>query len=61
MLGENFALAETPWLWIDDLSRPDAVASLPFSLPFFGGELNLLPFIMTALTLVAAILHGTRT
>jgi len=58
MLGENFALAETPWLWIDDLSRPDAVASLPFALPFFGGDLNLLPFIMTALTLIAAILHG---
>ena len=58
MLGENFALAETPWLWVDDLSRPDAVASLPFTLPFFGSDLNLLPFIMTALTLVAAVLHG---
>jgi len=58
MLGENFALAETPWLWIDDLSRPDAFASLPFALPFFGGDLNLLPFVMTALTLIAAILHG---
>ncbi len=57
MLGENFALAQTPFLWIDDLSRPDALAVLPVTLPFFGGDLNLLPFLMTGLTLLAAVWH----
>ena len=57
MLGENFALAQTPFLWIDDLSRPDALLPLPLTLPFFGSDLNLLPFLMTGLTLLAALLH----
>ena len=57
MLGENFALAQTPFLWINDLSRPDALLALPVTLPFFGGDLNLLPFVMTGLTLLAAVLH----
>jgi YidC/Oxa1 family membrane protein insertase len=57
MLGEHFALAGTPWLWIADLSRPDALAPLPFQLPFFGGDFNLLPFLMTGLTVLAAVLH----
>ncbi len=38
--GEGFAL------WINDLSSPDTVATLPFSLPFYGDSVNILPFIM---------------
>lgn len=57
MLAENVHLMNTPFLWIADLSRPDASAALPFDLPFFGGELNLLPFLMTGLSLVASQLH----
>src|SRR3989338_10176535 len=34
------------FLWISDLSLPDRVAKLPFSIPFLGPELNLLPIIM---------------
>jgi len=36
--GSNF-------LWIKDLSKPDALP-LPFSLPFFGDSINLLPILM---------------
>ncbi len=57
MLGENIALAEVQWLWVDDLSRPDALFAMPFSIPFFGSNFNLLPLVMTLLSIVAAIRH----
>jgi YidC/Oxa1 family membrane protein insertase len=34
------------FLWIKDLSEPDRLANLPFSLPVLGQELNLLPILM---------------
>lgn len=57
MLAENFALSGVAFFWIDDLSRPDALLQLPFAMPFFGDTLNLLPFLMTALSLLAAWQH----
>jgi len=57
MLAENIHLSGESFLWITDLSHPDAFLQLPFSLPFFGGTLNLLPFIMTGFSFVAAKLH----
>ncbi len=61
MLGENFALSEASFLWIGDLAKPDHLAALPFTLPFFGGYLNLLPFLMTALSVLAAVLQREAT
>jgi YidC/Oxa1 family membrane protein insertase len=57
MLAENIHLLNTGFLWISDLSRPDALFGLPLRLPFFGAELNLLPFLMTGLSVVASGLH----
>jgi membrane protein insertase Oxa1/YidC/SpoIIIJ len=57
MLAENIHLLNAGFLWVRDLSRPDAFAQLPFELPFFGGQLNLLPFLMTALSILASALH----
>lgn len=57
MLGENVGLAAEPWLWIGDLSRPDAFLPLPLAIPFFGQDLNLLPLLMTLVTVVAAAFH----
>jgi YidC/Oxa1 family membrane protein insertase len=54
MLGEHFGLYGASFLWIDDLSSPDRFARLPLALPLVGGSLNLLPFLMTGLTLLAA-------
>ncbi|OGX05750.1 MAG: hypothetical protein A2Z88_11120 [Omnitrophica WOR_2 bacterium GWA2_47_8] len=34
------------FLWIKDLSQPDRLFILPFSLPFLGNEFNLLPILM---------------
>ena len=33
-------------LWINDLSQPDVLFRLPFSLPIFGDHFSLLPFLM---------------
>jgi len=32
--------------WITDLSEPDTIATLPFSLPFFRNEVHVLPLLM---------------
>jgi len=37
--------------WITDLSRPDTLFTLPFSLPMYGNEFNLLPILM-AITMI---------
>ena len=34
------------FLWIKDLSLPDRLTQLPFTLPILGNDLNLLPFVM---------------
>lgn len=35
--------------WVDDLSQPDVLCNLPFTVPFFGwSTLNILPLVMTA-------------
>ena len=57
MLAENIHLLHAGFLWIRDLSRPDALLQLPIELPFFGSEFNLLPFLMTSLSLWASWLH----
>jgi len=45
-LRTSFELRQRSFLWIDDLSQPDAlIPNLPFSLPFLGNTLNLLPIL----------------
>jgi len=61
MLAENIALNEVAFFWISDLAKPDRLAELPFVMPFFGGWLNLLPFLMTGLSAVAALLQREET
>ena len=58
MLAENIHLSGESFLWIADLSHTDAFMQLPFHLPFFGGYLNLLPFIMTGFSFVASRMHS---
>lgn len=46
VLWRSVSLKGADFWWIKDLSQPDRLAILPFSLPFFGNEINLLPIIM---------------
>lgn len=40
-----------PFLWIHDLSLPDMSFFIPFSLPFLGNAVNILPFLMTGVSI----------
>jgi YidC/Oxa1 family membrane protein insertase len=40
------------FLWIDDLSLPDMTFFLPFSLPYIGNAVNVLPFVMMAISFI---------
>lgn len=46
-------------LWIRDLSSPDVVAHLPFSLPFIGNALSLLPILMGVAMFVQQKMQST--
>ncbi len=61
MLGENFALNGVPFLWTKNLAQPDHFYQLPFTTPFFGEYINLLPFIMTLVTILASLLFDAHT
>jgi YidC/Oxa1 family membrane protein insertase len=54
VLGENVALDQASFLWIEDLAKPDRWLTLPVVLPFFGGHLNLLPILMTGVTVLTS-------
>jgi YidC/Oxa1 family membrane protein insertase len=55
MLAENFELHGLSFLWIRDLSRPDDLLRLPVCVPFFGCSLNLLPFLMSSISITALL------
>src|SRR5262245_37523846 len=46
MLAEDFDLHRVSFLWIRDLSRPDMLLRFPFCIPFFGCDVNALPFLI---------------
>jgi YidC/Oxa1 family membrane protein insertase len=45
-LIRSIDLKGATFLWIKDLSEPDRIFMLQFSMPFLGNELNLLPILM---------------
>jgi len=45
VLRTSFELRQRSFLWMGDLSQPDALFTLPFSLPFIGNSINLLPLL----------------
>ena len=56
------ALAEMPeflgqsFMWVDDLAYPDELLTFGMSIPFFGNSLNLMPFVMTFVTVISIII-----
>ncbi len=51
MLQYAVELRQKEFLWVPDLSLPDTLFNMPFSLPFLGNGFNLLPIVM-AVTMV---------
>lgn len=61
-LAHTIALRNTPFFgWISDLSKPDALFTMPFSLPLLGPDFNLLPLLMTATMVVQMRMTPTGT
>ncbi|OQZ02165.1 MAG: membrane protein insertase YidC [Candidatus Brocadia sp. BROELEC01] len=49
----SFEMRQAPFMfWINDLSAPDTLLTLPFTIPFIGSALNILPLIMTGVSFV---------
>ncbi len=51
-IQSSIDLRGAPFLWIPDMSLPDMTFFLPTSLPFLGNAINVLPIIMTAVSLL---------
>ncbi|MGR3177958.1 MAG: membrane protein insertase YidC [Candidatus Anammoxibacter sp.] len=48
-----FEMRQAPFtLWITDLSLPDTLITLPFTIPLLGNMLNILPLIMTGASFI---------
>lgn len=60
VLGEVDLLAGHSFLWIKDLAYPDAIFDFGVRIPLLGNSINLLPILMTLLTIFAAILHQNK-
>lgn len=60
MLAEDFDLQRVSFLWIRDLARPDELRRLPMCIPFFGCHLNLLPFLMSGVSVAALLRFRSR-
>lgn len=48
------------FLWADDLSSWDSIASLPFTIPFYGNHVSLFTLLMTATTMIYTMLTQTN-
>ena len=56
-LGEMPQFSAQKFLWIADLSRPDMISSLPFSMPFLGNSFNFLPLLMSIFVFLSGVLQ----
>jgi YidC/Oxa1 family membrane protein insertase len=56
VLGGMPEFTQASFLWIESLAYPDSVIYFTHSIPFLGNELNLLPFLMTGITILSTLL-----
>ena len=60
VLGESDQITGHSFMWITDLAYPDAVFDFGMHIPLLGSSINLLPILMTLLTIFAALLHQNK-
>jgi YidC/Oxa1 family membrane protein insertase len=56
----SIELRQEPFLWADDLSSYDSIASLPFEIPFYGDHVSLFTILMCISTLVYTRMNSTN-
>lgn len=54
-LGEMPQINGSQFIWIENLSYPDQIMAFPYSIPLLGNGLNLLPILMTVVSLIATL------
>lgn len=57
----SILLRQEPFLWVNDLSAPDYIINLPFSIPFLGDQIAGLVLLMTASMVLQSKLTGNAT
>jgi YidC/Oxa1 family membrane protein insertase len=55
---ESALFHNVPFLWLSDLSLPDRILFLPFSIPGLGAYINLLPIILGVISVLAAFVQS---
>ena len=60
VLGEADLLAGHSFLWIKDFAHPDAIFDYGVAIVLLGSTINPLPFLMTFLTIFAALIHKNK-
>ncbi|MBU1933263.1 MAG: membrane protein insertase YidC [Candidatus Omnitrophica bacterium] len=60
-LMRSVELKGADFLWIKDLSMPDAAFHLPFSLPFLGNAINILPILMIGAMIIQQKMSQLKT
>lgn len=58
VLGEMHQFSGVSFLWVDDLAKPDALAQLGFSIPYFGNSFNALPVLMVLVAAYTALRYS---
>lgn len=56
----SIQLRHEPFLWADDLSAYDSIASLPFNIPFYGDHVSLFTILMCISTLIYTVYNSSN-
>jgi YidC/Oxa1 family membrane protein insertase len=56
----SIELRQQPFLWADDLSSFDSIASLPFSIPFYGDHVSLFTLLMAVSTIFYTQMNSSQ-
>ncbi len=57
----SIELRQQKFLWADDLSSYDSIASLPFEIPFYGDHVSLFTLLMTVSTIIYTKMNSQMT
>jgi len=59
-LGEMPQFSHQSFIYIKDLTYPDGIMTLSFVIPSFGDTINLLPFLMTLVTIYSTMIFKNK-